>query len=346
MASYYSSLFTPNTATTLGLWVFLLLIGIGMVSAQLSSNFYATSCPNALSTIRSAVNSAISKEARMGASLLRLHFHDCFVNGCDASVLLDDTPNFIGEKSAGPNINSLRGLGVIDTIKSQVESVCPGVVSCADILAVAARDSVVALGGPSWTVLLGRRDSTTASFSAADDGNNIPAPTMSLTGLVSAFSSKGLSVKDMVALLGSHTIGQARCTNFRTRIYNETNINSSFAKSLKASCPSSGGDNNLADLDPTSPTIFDTAFFKNLLQQKSLLDSDQQLMNAHSTYSLVNNYSSNRETFFKDFGRAMIKMGNISPLTGTSGEIRPNCRKTNQARARTQVFVISCSLSE
>jgi peroxidase len=49
-------------------------------SAQLSSTFYDTSCPKALATIKSGVTAAVSSNPRMGASLLRLHFHDCFVN--------------------------------------------------------------------------------------------------------------------------------------------------------------------------------------------------------------------------------------------------------------------------
>lgn len=68
-----------------------------------------------------------------------------YKQGCDASVLLDDTASFTGEKTAGPNLNSLRGFEVIDSIKSQLETMCPQTVSCADILAVAARDSVVAV---------------------------------------------------------------------------------------------------------------------------------------------------------------------------------------------------------
>ncbi|XP_010066439.2 cationic peroxidase 1-like [Eucalyptus grandis] len=263
----------------------------------------------------------------MDGSLLRLHFHDCFVNGCDASILLDDTMNFTGEKTADANDNSIHGYEVIDKIKSQLESSCPGVVSCADILAVAARDSVVALGGPSWTVLLGRRDSTTASLSAAN--SDLPASTLSLSDLITAFSNKGFTAKEMVALSGSHTIGQARCTTFRTRLYNESDINSMYATSLKANCQSSGGDNNLSPLDTMSPTYFDNAYFKNLQTQKGLLHSDQQLFSGGSTDAQVNMYSSNSATFMTDFANAMVKMGNLSPLTGSSGQIRKNCRKVN-----------------
>ncbi|KAH9314533.1 hypothetical protein KI387_023160, partial [Taxus chinensis] len=288
------------------------------VNAQLSSTFYSSSCPNLLSTVKSAVKQAVANEKRMGASLVRLHFHDCFVNGCDGSILLDDSSSLTGEKTAQPNANSARGFNVIDTIKTQVEAACSGVVSCADILAIAARDSVVELGGPTWTVQLGRRDSKSASLSGAN--SNIPAPTSSLSSLISSFSNQGLSTKDMIVLSGAHTIGQARCTSFRTRIYNESNIDTTFASSLKSNCPSSSGDNNLSPLDLQTPTTFDNNYYKNLRSQKGLLHSDQQLFNGGSADSQVTTYSSNQNTFFSDFAAAMVKMGNISPLTGSNGE--------------------------
>jgi len=297
------------------------------VRGQLSSTFYAKSCPAALLIVKAAVKLAVAKEKRMGASLLRLHFHDCFVNGCDGSVLLDDSSTITGEKTAGPNANSLRGFDVIDTIKTLLEIACKGVVSCADIVTIAARDSVVELGGPTWTVLLGRRDSTTASLSAAN--TNLPSPASSLSTLISAFQAQGLSTKDLVALSGGHSIGQGRCTTFRDRIYNDSNIDSSFATSVKANCPSAGGDNTLSPLDVLTPTTFDNKYYSNLKSQKGLFHSDQELFNGGSTDAQVTSYSTAQNSFFTDFAAAMVNMGNISPLTGTSGEVRKNCRKPN-----------------
>ncbi|XP_019423043.1 PREDICTED: peroxidase 4-like, partial [Lupinus angustifolius] len=113
-------------------------------NAQLSPTFYDKTCPNLQTIVRNAMKQALNKEPRLGASILRLFFHDCFVNGCDASILLDDTATFVGEKNAGANKNSARGFEVIDTIKTNVEAnpACNGKVSCADILALAARDGI------------------------------------------------------------------------------------------------------------------------------------------------------------------------------------------------------------
>ena len=69
----------------------------------------------------------------------------CFLinalQGCDASVLLDAIDGIDSEKEAPPN-ETLKGFDLIDIIKSDLEEACPGVVSCADVLVLAARESV------------------------------------------------------------------------------------------------------------------------------------------------------------------------------------------------------------
>ncbi|KAG4964658.1 hypothetical protein JHK85_039633 [Glycine max] len=312
-------------------YYFLLLVLVGATTAsgaELCADFYSCTCPNLLPIVKKGVAKAIQKEPRMGASLLRLHFHDCFVNGCDASILLDDTSNFIGEQTAAANNQSARGFNVINDIKASVEKECPRVVSCADILALSARDSVVYLGGPSWEVGLGRRDSTTASRS--DANNSIPGPFLSLTALINNFANQGLSVTDLVALSGAHTIGLAECKNFRAHIYNDSNVDPSYRKFLQSKCPPrSGNDKTLEPLDHQTPIHFDNLYFQNLVSKKALLHSDQELFNGSSTDNLVRKYATNAAAFFEDFAKGMLKMSNIKPLTGSQGQIRINCGKVN-----------------
>ncbi|KAI7994506.1 hypothetical protein LOK49_LG11G00234 [Camellia lanceoleosa] len=234
------------------------------------------------------------------------------------------------ERSAGPNKGSVRGYEVVEAAKSAVEKVCPGVVSCADILAVAARDGSVHVGGPSWTVKLGRRDSTNASRSLAE--SDLPSFTSGLDQLIPNFARKGLNARDMVALSGSHTIGQAQCFTFRNRIYdNGSNIDTGFASTLSRGCPAStsSGNSNLAPLDWVTPNSFDNNYFKNLIQKKGLLSSDQVLFNGGSTDNIVLEFSKNPSTFKSDFALAMIKMGDIKPLTGQDGVIRRICSALN-----------------
>lgn len=182
------------------------------------------------------------------------------------------------------------------------------------------------LGGPTWKVRLGRRDSTTASRTAAN--NNLPSPFLDLPGLIANFKKQGLNSRDLVALSGGHVIGFAKCGTFKNRIYNETNIDPNFSRARKATCPRSGGDTNLAPLDPTA-NRFDTQYFTNLVKRRGLLHSDQALFNGGTTDALVKTYSLNAGAFSADFARSMIKMGDIRPLTGKNGQIRVNCRKVN-----------------
>ncbi|KAJ9135628.1 hypothetical protein P3X46_032788 [Hevea brasiliensis] len=323
--SFHNVLTSPAKAVAVILLVLLLNTAC---QAQLTSTFYDNSCPNALSAIRTSIRNSIAAERRMAASLIRLHFHYCFVQGCDASILLEETPSIESEQTALPNKDSARGYRVIEKAKSEVEKICPGVVSCADTLAVAARDASAYVGGPSWTVMLGRRDSTTASRTLAN--SELPSFKDGLDRLISRFQSKGLSARDMVALSGSHTIGQAQCFTFRDRIYsNGTDIDAGFASTRKRTCPAVGGDANLAPFDLVTPNSFDNNYFKNLIQKKGLLESDQILFGGGSTDSIVSEYSRSPAAFSSDFASAMIKMGNIDPLTGTAGEIRKICSAIN-----------------
>ena len=325
--------FSSNKANVASVALLLLLALMSTTSsATLSSKFYDKSCPNALTTIRKSIRSAVSAERRMAASLIRLHFHDCFVQGCDASILLTDTSSFTGEQTALQNLNSVRGFGVIDNAKSAVEELCPGVVSCADIVAVAARDASVAVGGPKWAVKLGRRDSTTASKDLAE--SSLPRFTDSLQSLTDLFDGLGLNARDMVALSGAHSIGQAQCFTFRGRIYNNaSDIDANFARTRARRCPAAAGngDANLAALDLVTPNQLDYNFYKNLIQKKGLLASDQVLYSGAggSTDSIVSEYSSKPAKFKADFATAMIKMGNIEPLTGSNGQIRRICSALN-----------------
>ncbi|XP_077210807.1 cationic peroxidase 1-like [Tasmannia lanceolata] len=297
--------------------------------AQLSVAFYDTTCPSVYDIVKSSVRSAINREKRIGAALLRMIFHDCFVVGCDAGLLLDDNlPSIDSEKKVIPNANSFRGFELIDKIKGTIDKSCAGpVVSCADILAIAARDSVVELGGPSWSVPLGRRDARTANRRVAE--TDLPSPFADLKDLIRNFSAKGFTAREMVALSGAHSIGMARCLIFRNHLYNGTNLEPLVASDRKSRCPSNGGDGNLSSIDPQSPNRFGNNYYQALVQRRGLFHSDQELFNGGSQDDLVTLYSKDSQTFYTDFANAMVKMGNMNPLTGNNGEIRKNCRKVN-----------------
>ncbi|KAI5064421.1 hypothetical protein GOP47_0021091 [Adiantum capillus-veneris] len=293
------------------LLLLLLLLNISdlHVNAQLSSSFYETSCPTVVTVVEGVVRQAIEAEARMAASLLRLHFHDCFVHGCDGPVLLDDTATVTGEKTALPNNNSIRGFEVVDEIKSAVEAVCNATVSCADILALAANASATLVGGPSWTVLLGRRDATNPA-SIAEVTAALPNPNSDMPTIIGRFAAVGLNVEDTVALSGGHTIGQARCVSFSARLYNfsgtgapDPAIDADFLASLQSTCPQGGDANVLRPLDATTADTFDVGYYSNLQSNRGLLQSDQELTSD----------------------------ANTAPLTAPQGEIRLNCHVVNSA---------------
>uniref|UniRef100_A0A087WNH2 Peroxidase n=1 Tax=Ficus benghalensis TaxID=309271 RepID=A0A087WNH2_FICBE len=303
---------------------------------QLTPTFYRSTCPNVTSIVRGVIQDALQTDLRIPASLIRLHFHDCFVNGCDGSLLLDNSDTIESEKQAAPNNNSARGFDVVDNIKTAVENACPGVVSCADILTIAAEQSVWLSGGPSWPVPLGRRDSLTANRTLANQ--TLPSPFLTLDQLKTDFSDQGLNTTDLVALSGAHTFGRAQCQFFSQRLYNfsatgspDPTLNTTLLETLRNICPQGGNGSTITNLDQTTPDAFDNKYFSNLQTQYGILQTDQELFSTKgaNTTAIVTKFSANQSAFFNSFVASMIKMGNIGVLTNDEGEIRSNCRSVN-----------------
>ncbi|KAA8527506.1 hypothetical protein F0562_034779 [Nyssa sinensis] len=253
--------------------------------------------------------------------------------GCDASVLLDSTANNTAEKAAIPNL-SLAGFDVIDEIKTQLEKTCPGVVSCADIVALAAKDSVSFQFKKSmWEVLTGRRDGTISRASEALA--NIPSPFFDFTTLKQAFANKTLTVQDLVVLSGAHTIGVGHCNFFSNRLYNFTGkgdadptLNSTYAAILKMKCKSLSDNTTTVGMDPGSSLTFDNHYFTILKLKEGLFQSDAALLTNNGASNIVDEMLS-PGNFFTEFGQSMMRMGAIGVLTGNSGEIRKKCSAVN-----------------
>ncbi|KAF5448555.1 hypothetical protein F2P56_029075 [Juglans regia] len=176
--------------------VLVLALFIGISKGQLRIGFYAETCPEAESIVRAVVQDAILSKANTAAALLRLHFHDCFVEGCDGSILIENGPN--AERHAFGH-QGVVGFEVIEKAKAELETVCRGVVSCADIVALAARDAIALANGPAYQVPTGRRDGRVSNVSLAAE---MPDVSDSIQQLKAKFLQKGLTEKDLVLLSG------------------------------------------------------------------------------------------------------------------------------------------------
>lgn len=308
-----------------------------LVSAQLKRNYYANICPNVESIVRNAVTQKFQQTFVTVPGTLRLFFHDCFVNGCDASVIIASTPNNKAEKDHPDNL-SLAGDGFDTVIKAKaaVDAVasCRNKVSCADILAMAARDVIALAGGPSYAVELGRLDGLSSTASSVN--GKLPQPSFNLNQLNAIFAAHGLSQTDMIALSGAHTVGFSHCNRFANRIYNfspqnpiDPTLNRAYASQLQAMCPRVVNPTIAINMDPTTPRTFDNVYFQNLVTGKGLFTSDQVLFTDSRSKPTVNAWASNPQAFQNAFVAAMTKLGRVGVKTGRNGNIRRDCGAFN-----------------
>ncbi|PQP92404.1 putative Peroxidase 48 [Prunus yedoensis var. nudiflora] len=236
------------------------------VATNIEYDFYRDTCPEAETIVRSTMAQIYSQHKNVSAQLLRLFFHDCFIQGCDASVLLDHSngnKNHSVEKQAVP-YKTLKGFDKIDQIKEVLENVCPAVVSCADILALATRDGVVLAGGPFYPLVTGRRDSARSYYDEAMA--EIPKPDDNITQTLHLFSLRGFTDRETVSLLGGHNIGKIGCEFIQSRLHNfrgtgnpDPTVSPSFFNEMRVFCEDNGNRKSSQGSPMASPMASSTA---------------------------------------------------------------------------------------
>ncbi|RWW63968.1 hypothetical protein BHE74_00028829 [Ensete ventricosum] len=331
--------------------------------SQLSLGYYSKTCPAAEEIVRTEMECGVKANPRNAAFIIRLHFHDCFVQVAFLTSFIPTVNISVVASYRTELLQLFLGLRWIGS---------PGRHRHADRGEASRPERELGAGlragrqdqgeaGGRVPRRLGRLDSKTASLDQAN--SDIPTPQQGLATLITKFSAKGLSPTDMVALVGtimdhydslrpsilipqvgyltlisgSHTIGMSRCVNFRDRIYGDFQLTSKseasvqvYLSKLKETCPTDGGDDNVSPMDYTSPTVFDNAFFETLIQGTGLLNSDQAMYSSllgFETSHIVDKYWADSISFFKDFSDSMVRMGNITNPAG--GEVRKNCRFAN-----------------
>ncbi|TYI49030.1 hypothetical protein E1A91_D12G007500v1 [Gossypium mustelinum] len=299
-------------------FILLCIVVFGVVGTchggSLRKGYYKDTCPDAEEIIKKATEKHVANDPTLPARFLRMHFHDCFVRGCDGSVLLNSTTNNTAEKDVIPNLTLA--------------------VSCADVLALAARDAVsFKFQTPLWEVLTGRRDGRISRISEALA--NIPSPLSNFTALVRSFTSKGLNVHDLVVLSGGHTIGVGHCNTFSNRLYNFTgrsnqdpSLNPTYASFLKTQCENLSDNTTFVPMDPGSALTFDNNYYVTVKQNKGLFQSDAALLANKGSRKIVDELLDSKK-FFTEFAQAMKRMGAIGVVTGNEGEIRKKCFVVN-----------------
>ncbi|XP_047070287.1 peroxidase 21-like isoform X1 [Lolium rigidum] len=311
--------------------------GTSTSSDHLKLNYYSESCPRAEEIVKEQVKSLYEEHGNTAVSWLRALFHDCTVKSCDASLLLESNAaaGLVSEKSSTRSFG-MRNFKYIDAIKSALERACPGTVSCADLLALAARDGAAMLGGPADIPMrTGRRDATESHYGEVE--SFIPNHNESVSAVLDRFASMGVDAEGVVALLGAHSVGRVHCFNLVARLYPAVDgtIEPAYGTYLRGRCPTAEAKEDTRDVayarnDRVTPMVLDNMYHKNLLKGRGLLLVDQRLATDPRTAPYVRKMAADNAYFHDVFAAALVKMSENGPLTGDQGEVRKDCRFVNK----------------
>ncbi|KAB2097141.1 hypothetical protein ES319_A01G150800v1 [Gossypium barbadense] len=301
----------PNLVLLFTLFSFLLLFR--STQSKLSADYYNKPCPKFQNIMQTILAEKQLSAPTTAAATLRVFFHDCFVNGCDSSMLI--ASNAFNKSERDANVNLSVAGDAFDLITP--------------------RDLVVMVGGPFYEVVLGRKDSRKSNLSIVD--KNLPKALTPMNELLSLFSSKGFSADEMVALVGAHTIGFSHCKEFANRIFNfsktsefDPAYNPVFAQGLRKLCANYTKSPAMSAFnDVHTPGKFDNMYYKNLQNGLGLLSSDQEMVTDNRTKPFVDRFAANETAFFDMFARSMEKLSVYKVKENNDGDVRRRCDQFN-----------------
>ncbi|XP_006644090.1 peroxidase 2-like [Oryza brachyantha] len=326
----------------------LVIGGEPAAASELKVGYYGKTCKGVENVIKWHVIKALKQNRRTGAALVRLLFHDCFVRGCDGSVLLDKSyENPHPEKEAPVNIG-LAAFDLLEEIKAAVEKRCPGVVSCSDILIYAARDagSILSNGHVHFDVPAGRLDGFVSSADEAQ--RELPDSTMTVQQLADNFAAKGFDTEQLVILSGAHSIGAGHCSSFTGRLSEPPQqIVPAYRDLLNYKCSQGANPdvvNNVRDEEYATVARFmpgftsrvrkisdflDNTYYHNNLAKIVTFHSDWQLLTNQTSLDKVHEYANNGTLWDEDFSDSLLRLSKLPMPEGSKGEIRKKCSVSN-----------------
>ncbi|KAK6930287.1 hem peroxidase, partial [Dillenia turbinata] len=318
-------------ATLVLVTTFLATFQSGAEGEGLSYDFYAKSCPPLEDIVRATLQNIFLTDPTTPAALLRLMFHDCQVQGCDASILLDQGSGNLAPEMASSRNSAIQKREAINAIKTMTETACPGQVSCADIVILAAREAVSMSGGPLIRVPLGRRDSKISNYRLADA--SLPHPNTGVNDMLNIFAKKGMTIEETVAILGAHTLGVTHCFNVLDRLNrmqggagSSGDIDGGFLLFLRLTCPPMSLISNTSFVanDPSMFT-FDNQYYAMAMGGRGVLRIDAEMASDPRTARIMSHFSMNQDAFFRAFSSAFVKLSTSGVLTRNQGVIRRTC---------------------
>ncbi|KAF5938005.1 hypothetical protein HYC85_025511 [Camellia sinensis] len=171
-----------------------------------------------------------------------------------------------------------------------------------DLISSTRPNSVALAGGPNYAVPTGRRDGLASNPNLV----NFPGPSISISQALKFFTTKKLSLKDMVTLLGAHTIGVAHCGFFQDRLSN---------------FQGSGKLDPTAFLDQNTSFVFDNEYYHQIKLKRGVMQIDQELALDKGSAPIVTGFASNAIGFQQGFAKAIVKMGGIEVLVGNARKL-------------------------